>query len=176
MTWQFYIPLLLCHSTLALYCCESIGGSVHHTLSPTVLPNRCPKKGIFSLMLAGPIINDWFNHKLCFCFVWRAHLIESLARSCREQIFRQSTELVCRAYAEVYSALNNPNNGYKDPETLLPRTPQQVQTLLSWSSLVWLVDPKGGWLAGGVQAGGAAEDSLTCSLNKLFREHVSGAA
>uniref|UniRef100_A0A3B3H817 Conserved oligomeric Golgi complex subunit 6 n=1 Tax=Oryzias latipes TaxID=8090 RepID=A0A3B3H817_ORYLA len=54
-----------------------------------------------------------------------------LSAAIKEQIFRQSTELVCRAYAEVYSALNNPNNGYKDPETLLPRTPQQVQTLLS---------------------------------------------
>uniref|UniRef100_A0A8C8A1S9 Conserved oligomeric Golgi complex subunit 6 n=1 Tax=Oryzias sinensis TaxID=183150 RepID=A0A8C8A1S9_9TELE len=51
-----------------------------------------------------------------------------------EQIYLQEPnieKLVCRAYAEVYSALNNPNNGYKDPETLLPRTPQQVQTLLS---------------------------------------------
>lgn len=54
---------------------------------------------------------------------------------CREQIFRQSTELVCRAYREVYSALTSPTNSYKDPENLVPRSPQQVQTLLSWVSL-----------------------------------------
>lgn len=50
---------------------------------------------------------------------------------CREQIFRQSTELVCRAYGEIYTALTSPPNGYKDPETLVPRSPKQVQTLLS---------------------------------------------
>uniref|UniRef100_A0A7N6ACD4 Conserved oligomeric Golgi complex subunit 6 n=1 Tax=Anabas testudineus TaxID=64144 RepID=A0A7N6ACD4_ANATE len=54
-----------------------------------------------------------------------------LSAAIKEQIFRQSTELVCRAYAEVYSALTSPANGYKDPETLVPRSPQQVQTLLS---------------------------------------------
>ena len=50
---------------------------------------------------------------------------------CREQIFRQSSELVCRAYGEVYAAVTNPANGYKEPENLVPRSPQQVTTLLS---------------------------------------------
>ncbi|KAA8594016.1 hypothetical protein FQN60_004850 [Etheostoma spectabile] len=54
-----------------------------------------------------------------------------LSAAIKEQIFRQSTELVCRAYGEVYSALTSPANGYKDPENLLPRSPQQVQALLS---------------------------------------------
>uniref|UniRef100_A0A3B4UGI7 Conserved oligomeric Golgi complex subunit 6 n=1 Tax=Seriola dumerili TaxID=41447 RepID=A0A3B4UGI7_SERDU len=54
-----------------------------------------------------------------------------LSAAIKEQIFRQSTELVCRAYGEVYAALTSPANGYKDPENLLPRSPQQVQTLLS---------------------------------------------
>ena len=49
----------------------------------------------------------------------------------REQIIKQSTELVCRAYGEVYSAVMNPVNQYKDPENILHRSPQQVQTLLS---------------------------------------------
>lgn len=53
---------------------------------------------------------------------------------CREQIFRQSTELVCRAYGEVYAALTSPANAYKDPENLLPRSPEQVQTLLCWAA------------------------------------------
>lgn len=54
--------------------------------------------------------------------------------SSREQIFRQSTELVCRAYGEVHSAVTNPANGYKEPESLLLRMPQQVQALLSWGA------------------------------------------
>uniref|UniRef100_A0A3B5AA60 Conserved oligomeric Golgi complex subunit 6 n=1 Tax=Stegastes partitus TaxID=144197 RepID=A0A3B5AA60_9TELE len=54
-----------------------------------------------------------------------------LSAAIKEQIFRQSTELVCRAYGEVYTALTSPTNAYKDPENLLPRSPQQVQTLLS---------------------------------------------
>lgn len=49
----------------------------------------------------------------------------------REQIIKQSTELVCRAYGEVYAAVMNPVNEYKDPESILHRSPQQVQTLLS---------------------------------------------
>uniref|UniRef100_A0A8C6UNX7 Conserved oligomeric Golgi complex subunit 6 n=1 Tax=Neogobius melanostomus TaxID=47308 RepID=A0A8C6UNX7_9GOBI len=54
-----------------------------------------------------------------------------LSAAIKEQIFRQSTELVCRAYGEVHAALTSPDNGYKDPENLVPRSPQQVQTLLS---------------------------------------------
>uniref|UniRef100_A0A8C4IF30 Conserved oligomeric Golgi complex subunit 6 n=1 Tax=Dicentrarchus labrax TaxID=13489 RepID=A0A8C4IF30_DICLA len=54
-----------------------------------------------------------------------------LSAAIKEQIFRQSTELVCRAYGEVYTALTSPANGYKDPENLVPRSPKQVQTLLS---------------------------------------------
>lgn len=49
----------------------------------------------------------------------------------REQIIKQSTELVCRAYGEVYTAVMNPVNEYKDPESILHRSPEQVQTLLS---------------------------------------------
>uniref|UniRef100_A0A671UH25 Conserved oligomeric Golgi complex subunit 6 n=1 Tax=Sparus aurata TaxID=8175 RepID=A0A671UH25_SPAAU len=54
-----------------------------------------------------------------------------LSAAIKEQIFRQSTELVCRAYGDVYTALTSPANGYKDAENLLPRSPKQVQTLLS---------------------------------------------
>lgn len=49
----------------------------------------------------------------------------------REQIIKQSTELVCRAYSEIYAAVMDPSNKYKDPETILHRSPHQVQALLS---------------------------------------------
>ncbi|KAJ7341519.1 hypothetical protein JRQ81_005712 [Phrynocephalus forsythii] len=54
-----------------------------------------------------------------------------LSTAVKQQIIKQSTELVCRAYSEVYAAVMNPANGYKEPETLLPRSPHQVQALLS---------------------------------------------
>ncbi|XP_006628258.1 conserved oligomeric Golgi complex subunit 6 [Lepisosteus oculatus] len=54
-----------------------------------------------------------------------------LSATLKEQIFKQSTELVCCAYSEVHTAITNPVNQYKDPETVLHRSPQQVQTLLS---------------------------------------------
>lgn len=54
-----------------------------------------------------------------------------LSAAIKEQIFRQSTELVCRAYGEVYAALSSPANSYREPGSLVPRSPQQVHTLLS---------------------------------------------
>ncbi|XP_077467080.1 conserved oligomeric Golgi complex subunit 6 isoform X1 [Stigmatopora argus] len=54
-----------------------------------------------------------------------------LSAAIKEEIFSQSTELVCRAYGEVRTALSGPGGGYRDPERLLPRSPGQVRTLLS---------------------------------------------
>ncbi|XP_077421864.1 conserved oligomeric Golgi complex subunit 6 [Vanacampus margaritifer] len=53
-----------------------------------------------------------------------------LSAAIRDQICSQSTELVRRAYGEVHAALSSPANAYKDPEHLLPRSPQQVRALL----------------------------------------------
>lgn len=54
-----------------------------------------------------------------------------LSATVKEQIIKQSTELVCRAYGEVHAAVMNPVNAYKDPESILHRSPEQVKTLLS---------------------------------------------
>ncbi|XP_077168698.1 conserved oligomeric Golgi complex subunit 6 [Paroedura picta] len=54
-----------------------------------------------------------------------------LSTSVKQQIIKQSTELVCRAYSEVYAAVMHPDNEYKEPETILQRSPHQVQALLS---------------------------------------------
>uniref|UniRef100_A0A8D0BHB0 Conserved oligomeric Golgi complex subunit 6 n=1 Tax=Salvator merianae TaxID=96440 RepID=A0A8D0BHB0_SALMN len=54
-----------------------------------------------------------------------------LSTTLKQQIIKLSTELVCKVYSEVYSAVMNPDNGYKDPETILHRSPHQVQALLS---------------------------------------------
>ncbi|NP_001084743.1 component of oligomeric golgi complex 6 L homeolog isoform X1 [Xenopus laevis] len=54
-----------------------------------------------------------------------------LSATVKEQIIKQSTELVCKAYSELYEAVMKPVNGYKEPTSILHRSPQQVQTLLS---------------------------------------------
>ncbi|XP_029571900.1 conserved oligomeric Golgi complex subunit 6 [Salmo trutta] len=54
-----------------------------------------------------------------------------LSAAIKDQIFNQSTELVCRAYGEVYTAVTSPANSYKEADNLVPRSPQQVQVLLS---------------------------------------------
>ncbi|KAG8585013.1 hypothetical protein GDO81_004865 [Engystomops pustulosus] len=54
-----------------------------------------------------------------------------LSATVKEQIIKQSTELVCRAYSELYDAVTDPTNTYKEPTSILHRSPQQVQTLLS---------------------------------------------
>ncbi|XP_073439373.1 conserved oligomeric Golgi complex subunit 6 [Dendrobates tinctorius] len=54
-----------------------------------------------------------------------------LSATVKEQIIKQSTELVFRAYMELYNAVMDPANSYKEPASILHRSPQQVQTLLS---------------------------------------------
>ncbi|KAG9491968.1 conserved oligomeric Golgi complex subunit 6 [Eleutherodactylus coqui] len=54
-----------------------------------------------------------------------------LSATVKEQIIKQSTELVCRAYRELHDAVMDPANSYKEPTTILHRSPQQVLTLLS---------------------------------------------
>ncbi|XP_038673857.1 conserved oligomeric Golgi complex subunit 6 isoform X1 [Scyliorhinus canicula] len=54
-----------------------------------------------------------------------------LSGTLKEKIFKRSTELVCGAYSNIYTAVMNPTNEYKEPVTILQRSPQQVQTLLS---------------------------------------------
>ncbi|RXN25468.1 conserved oligomeric Golgi complex subunit 6 [Labeo rohita] len=56
-----------------------------------------------------------------------------LSAAIKEQIFKQSTELVCRAYGEVYKGVTNPTNAYKDAESVLHRSPQQA-TLYCYNS------------------------------------------
>ncbi|KAI2656025.1 Conserved oligomeric Golgi complex subunit 6 [Labeo rohita] len=51
-----------------------------------------------------------------------------LSAAIKEQIFKQSTELVCRAYGEVYKGVTNPTNAYKDAESVLHRSPQQQRS------------------------------------------------
>ncbi|XP_076448028.1 conserved oligomeric Golgi complex subunit 6-like [Babylonia areolata] len=49
----------------------------------------------------------------------------------RETVKRRSVELICQAYHLMYSAITDPKHDYKDAQTAVPRTPEQVTKLLS---------------------------------------------
>ncbi|CAG5126682.1 unnamed protein product [Candidula unifasciata] len=53
-----------------------------------------------------------------------------LSASIREITKKRSVELVCEAYTQIYKAIMNPSNGYKDGPGIVPRTPEQVVHLL----------------------------------------------
>ncbi|KFM60114.1 Conserved oligomeric Golgi complex subunit 6, partial [Stegodyphus mimosarum] len=53
-----------------------------------------------------------------------------LSASLRQTLRKRSMELLCKAYSQIYEAVNLPSNNYLEPKLLLPRTPEQVKTLL----------------------------------------------
>lgn len=53
-----------------------------------------------------------------------------LSASARQTLRKRSIDLLCNAYTQIYEAVYNPSNHYLDPQLLLPRTPDQVKTLL----------------------------------------------
>ncbi|GIY49433.1 conserved oligomeric Golgi complex subunit 6 [Caerostris extrusa] len=53
-----------------------------------------------------------------------------LSASLRQTLRKRSIELLCNAYTQIYEAVNLSSNNYLEPQLLLPRTPEQVKTLL----------------------------------------------
>ncbi|XP_005093725.1 conserved oligomeric Golgi complex subunit 6 [Aplysia californica] len=49
----------------------------------------------------------------------------------RETAKKRSVELVCEAYKQIFNAILDPENGYKDGKSIVPRTPDQVTHLLN---------------------------------------------
>uniref|UniRef100_A0A2C9JCY9 Conserved oligomeric Golgi complex subunit 6 n=1 Tax=Biomphalaria glabrata TaxID=6526 RepID=A0A2C9JCY9_BIOGL len=43
---------------------------------------------------------------------------------------KRSVELVCQAYKQIYNAIIDPKNNYRDGQNIVPRTPEQVVHLL----------------------------------------------
>lgn len=50
----------------------------------------------------------------------------------REAVKKQAVDLICSAYRQMYDAINTPANEYREPGSIVPRTPDQVVKLLSW--------------------------------------------
>ncbi|KAH9487669.1 Golgi transport complex subunit 6 [Bulinus truncatus] len=53
-----------------------------------------------------------------------------LSSSVRASAKKRSVELVCQAYKQIYTAITDPRNGYRDGQNIVPRTPEQVVHLL----------------------------------------------
>lgn len=49
----------------------------------------------------------------------------------REKIKKRSVELICAAYASLYSAIMDTKNNYANPYSIMPHTPEQIVKLLS---------------------------------------------
>lgn len=49
----------------------------------------------------------------------------------RETTKKRSLELICEAYKQIYTAILDNANGYKDGTSIVPRTPEQVVQLLN---------------------------------------------
>ena len=54
-----------------------------------------------------------------------------LNRSFRELVKKHSLELICKSYKQMYEMIMDPVNEYREPLTIVPRTPEQVVKLLS---------------------------------------------
>ncbi|GBM06457.1 Conserved oligomeric Golgi complex subunit 6 [Araneus ventricosus] len=53
-----------------------------------------------------------------------------LSASLRQALRKRSMELLFNAYTQIYEAVNLSSNNYMEPQLLLPKTPEQVRTLL----------------------------------------------
>lgn len=54
-----------------------------------------------------------------------------LASAFRRTLQQRTAEAVCTVYKKLHEIVHNPNHGYTDPSSLLPRDPETVKTLLS---------------------------------------------
>ncbi|XP_014241192.1 conserved oligomeric Golgi complex subunit 6 [Cimex lectularius] len=54
-----------------------------------------------------------------------------LSSSHRAQVSKRSTEVIIALYKQLYNCLHNPENGYQNPETLVPHTPDEVAAKLN---------------------------------------------
>ncbi|XP_064604827.1 conserved oligomeric Golgi complex subunit 6-like [Liolophura sinensis] len=54
-----------------------------------------------------------------------------LSGKVREAVKKQAVDLICSAYRQMYEAITIPANEYREPGSIVPRTPDQVVKLLS---------------------------------------------
>lgn len=50
---------------------------------------------------------------------------------CRDTVHKRAVDVVCATYKTLYDAIVNESNKYPDVKTLVPRTPDQVTSLLT---------------------------------------------
>lgn len=50
---------------------------------------------------------------------------------CRDTVHKRSVDAVCATYKTLYEAMLDERNKYQDVKTLVPRSPDQVASLLT---------------------------------------------
>lgn len=50
---------------------------------------------------------------------------------CRDTVHKRAVDVVCATYRTLYQAIVDEKNKYPDVKTLVPRTPDQVTSLLT---------------------------------------------
>ena len=50
---------------------------------------------------------------------------------CRDTVHKRAVDVVCATYKTLYDAIADESNKYLDVKTLVPRTPDQVTSLLT---------------------------------------------
>lgn len=48
----------------------------------------------------------------------------------RQDLRSRTVELLCSVYKQIYNAIHDPSNAYPEPDSLFPRSPDQISTLL----------------------------------------------
>ena len=54
-----------------------------------------------------------------------------ISGSQRKTVQRRALDTVLSIYSQLYGAVHNPANGYTNPNSIMPRTPDQVKNLLA---------------------------------------------
>jgi len=54
-----------------------------------------------------------------------------ISGSQRKTVQRRALDTVLSIYSQLYDAVHNPANGYTNPNSIMPRTPDQVKNLLA---------------------------------------------
>lgn len=64
----------------------------------------------------------------CNYFCSQINLIVN--RDARSSILSRSCQVICAIYKQLYEAVQDPQNMYENPATLLSRTPAEIKTVL----------------------------------------------
>ena len=93
------------------------------------VPRGCLR---FVLVVFPDHIHYFFSKSLLLSYSFsNTYLLVSYHCCFRELVKKQSLDLICNSYKQMYDVISDPVNEYREPQTIVPRTPDQVLKLLS---------------------------------------------